>query len=67
MSQYRILSIYQRTINIINCAQEGVSLISKQVAVKKKMRICFTIKATGTKRIRSILKALFEFMLSQVT
>ena len=37
MSQYRIISIcHQRTINIINCAQEGASLITKQEAVKKK-------------------------------
>ena len=39
MSQYRINSICQRTINIINCAQEGASLISKHGAVKKKIRI----------------------------
>ena len=39
MSQYRIISICQRTINIINCPQGGASLISKQGAVKKKMRI----------------------------
>ena len=66
MSQYRIISICQRTINIINCAQEGVSFISKQEAVKK-MRICFNIKATGTKWIQGILKAMLEFMLKQVT
>ena len=36
MGQYRIISIYQRAINIINCTQEGASLISKQRAVKKK-------------------------------
>ena len=59
--------ICQRTINIINCAQEGASLISKQGAVKKKMCIRFNIKATGTKWIQSILKAMFEFMLTQVT
>ena len=46
MSQYRIISICQRTINIISCAQEGASLISKQGAVKKKICICFNIKAT---------------------
>ena len=66
-SQYRIISICQRTINIINCAQEGASLISKQGAVKKKMRICFNIKATGIKWIQSILKAMFEFMFTEVT
>ena len=36
MSQHQIISIYKRTINIINCAQEGVSLICKQGEVKKK-------------------------------
>ena len=36
MSQYCIISICQRTINIINCAQEGAFLINKQRAVKKK-------------------------------
>ena len=36
MNQYRIISICQRTINIISCTQEGASLISKQGAVKKK-------------------------------
>ena len=43
MSQYRIISICQRTINIINCAQEGASFITKQGAVKKKIQICFNI------------------------
>ena len=54
-------------ISFINCAQEGASLISKQRAVKKKMRICVNIKATRTKGIQSILKTMFEFMLTQVT
>ena len=49
MSQYRIISICQRTINIFNCAQDGGPLISKQGVVKKKMRICFNIKVTGKK------------------
>ena len=35
MSQYRIISIFQRTVNIINCAQEGASLITYQGVVKK--------------------------------
>ena len=65
MSQYRI--ICQTTIIIINCAQEGASLISKQGAVKKKMRICLNIKAKQTKWIQSILKTMFEFMLAQMT
>ena len=50
MSQYRIISICQRTIDIINCAQEDVPLICKQGAVKKKMCIGFNINATGTKK-----------------
>ena len=37
------------SILLINCAQEGVSLISKQGTVKKKVRICFNIKATRTR------------------
>ena len=36
MSQYQNISICQRTIAIINCAQEDASLITKQMAVKKK-------------------------------
>ena len=36
MSQYRIISICQRDINIINCAQDGASLITKERAVEKK-------------------------------
>ena len=36
MSQNDFISVYQRTINIINCAQEGASLIIKQGIVKKK-------------------------------
>ena len=30
MSQYWIISVYQRTVNIINCAQESASLTTKQ-------------------------------------
>ena len=36
MSQYRIVSICQITINVINYAQEGTSLITKKETVKKK-------------------------------
>ena len=63
ISQYRIICVYQRTINIINCAKESASLITKQEAVKKKMCICFDIKATQTK----CLKTMFENMLPQMT
>ena len=35
MSQYRIIIICQRIISIICCAQEGISLITKQGAAKK--------------------------------
>ena len=63
ISQYRIVSVYQRTINIINCAKEGASLITKQGAAKKKMCICFDIKATQTK----CLKTMFENMLPQMS
>ena len=33
-------------MNIIDCAQEGASLHTKLRAMKKKMCICFNIKAT---------------------
>ena len=51
------------SISFINCAQEDAALISKQGVVKKKMCICFNVKATRTKLIQSILKTMFEFML----
>ena len=41
MSQHLIISISQRTINIINCAQEGGSLFCKQEVVKKKNAYLF--------------------------
>ena len=46
MIKYWIIIICQRNINIINCAQEGASLINKEGAIKKKMRISFNIKVT---------------------
>ena len=49
MTQYQVICICQRTINIINCAEECASLITKQGAVKKKMHICFNMKATQRK------------------
>ena len=67
MSQYCIISICRRTISIINCAQEGASLITEQWAVKEKMHICSNIKATQRKWIQSVLKTMFEFMLTQLT
>ena len=63
ISQYHIISVYRRTINITNCAKEGESLITKQGAIKKKNSICFDIKATQTK----CLKTMFENMLLQMT
>ena len=44
MRQYGLITICQRTTNIINCVQEGVSLITKKRALKKKMCICFNTK-----------------------
>ena len=41
ISQHQIISICQRTIIIINYAQEGASLISKQGEVKKKNAYLF--------------------------
>ena len=67
MSQYQIISICQRTINIISCAQGSASLIINQGAAKKKMGIYFSIKVTRTKWIQSTLKTLFEFMLTQMS
>ena len=64
MNQYRIISICQITIHIINCPQEDASLIAKQGEVKKKMCICFNIKATWAKWIQSILKTMSEFKLT---
>ena len=37
MSQYCIICICQRAINIINGTQEGASLIAEQGTVKEKM------------------------------
>ena len=37
MSQYRIIIICQRTINVITRAQEGASMITKQETKKNKM------------------------------
>ena len=42
MSQVRIISICQRTINVINYAQQCASLITKQVEKSKGMRIVST-------------------------
>ena len=69
MSQYCMIRICQRAVNIVNCIQGwgGPSLITEQVAVKEKMRICFNIKATRTKWIQSILKTMFQFMFMQMT
>ena len=67
MTHYRIFIICQRTVNTIKCAQEDASWITKQGAVKKKMCICFKIKTTRAKWILSILKTLFEFVLTQMT
>ena len=38
MSEYLVIIICERTINIINYAQEGSSLITKQEAVTKKKK-----------------------------
>ena len=53
MGQYRINSICQGTIDIINYAQECAPLITYQGAVKKKLSICFNIKAAQTQSIDS--------------
>ena len=60
------INICQITNNIINCAQESVSLLTKGGAVMIKMQICFNIKVRGTKRIQSILKLMLELVLTQM-
>ena len=67
MSQYRIISIVTKTINIINCTQESGFSITKQGAAKKKMHILSNIQATQAKCIISILKTIFERMHTQMT
>ena len=61
----RFAALY--TTNIINCAQVGASLTTKQGAVKEKMRICFNINVAWTKCIQSILKTMFELVLTLAT
>ena len=41
ISQYCVINVGKRAINIINCDQEGASLITEQEAVKGEMHICF--------------------------
>ena len=68
-----LVFVIELLISFINCAPEVASSISKQGAVKKKkkkkkkMHIFFNIKTTAAKWIRSILIAMFQFMLTQVT
>ena len=54
--------MYQRTINIVNCAQEGASLITEQGVVREKMSICFNIKAIQTKWIQNGFKILENYV-----
>ena len=42
LPKIRIIRICHRTINIINCTHEGVSLVTKQEAVKKKCVLVLT-------------------------
>ena len=66
MSQYRIISICQRTINVDNCGQEGASLDTKQETVNRKLLITFNIKATQAKLIQGVFKTMYEFVLKQI-
>ena len=63
--EYESISNHQYMSKNYHYQYQGVSLTSKQWSVKK-MRICFIIKPTQTKWIQSILKTMFEFMLTQV-
>ena len=60
------INVCQITTNIINCAQERASLITKQELVKKKMFNYFNIDVTQAKWIQSVLKAMFKFALVQM-
>ena len=64
MSQYQIISICQKTINIINCVQEGASLITKQGAAKKKHILVSTLTPQEQ---NCFLKTMFEFVLTEMT
>ena len=66
MSQYRIISICQRTISVDNCRQEGASLDTKQETVNRKLLITFNIKATQAKLIQGVFKTMYEFVLKQI-
>ena len=66
MSQYRIISICQRTINIIKCAQEVASLTIKRGALKEKNAYFFQHQGHRNKMDSEYLEN-FEFMLTQVT
>ena len=66
MSQYRIISICQRTISVDNCGQEGASLDTKQETVNRKLLITFNIKATQAKLIQGAFKTMYEFVLKQI-
>ena len=52
MSHVRIISICQITITAINYAHNGAILITKQGALKKKMRFFFGIKVTKQMRFK---------------
>ena len=71
MSQYRIISICERTVKIIHYAEEGASLItrgSKDFSFfLSLMHICFNNRAIQTECIQCILKTIFECVLSQIT
>ena len=64
-------SVFSKTINIINCARVGASLITKQGAVKKKKFIFVSTsrpnEQNGVFGMMSILKTMFEFVLTQLT
>ena len=49
MSQHCNISIFHRTINIINLGQKDACFINKEEGVKKKMCICSNKKTAQTK------------------
>lgn len=59
--------LFVKGLSISLPAQEGSSVITKHGAVKKRTRISFKIEATQAKRNQSTLKAIFKFVLTQMT
>ena len=64
MSPHCNISIFHRTINIINLGQKDACFINKEEGVKKKMCICSNKKTAQTKKTKNIFQTMFEFVLA---